>query len=225
MCPKAPERTSMFTKILAIMVGVTLTAGPCALTTSARGAALQQGSLRKVVQHLGLPGNKNLADVRRLAETPHASVGLLVAEIHTVSNPQRTVVGYGSVDINHLIWVIAALRYMTGGMDLCAPTSHTFGKSGDLPELLAAFRKQGLRYLLCRMALPWTMLFRSPRCPKDDYQGVARVVQAGCCNLHLQTLGESAILAVAGRGDEGGTRGAGWQGTGGWPSFGMNAAQ
>lgn len=49
MCPKAPERTSMFTKILAIMVGVTLTAGPCALTTSARGPALQQGSLRKVV--------------------------------------------------------------------------------------------------------------------------------------------------------------------------------
>lgn len=111
--------------------GVILTAGLCALMATARGPSVQEASLDKMVQRLGLPGNRDLADVRKLAETPSASVGLLVSQLHTVRNPQRTVVGYGSTDVNHLIWVIGGLRYITGGMDFCAPTSHRFGKSGE----------------------------------------------------------------------------------------------
>jgi len=131
MFQRDQERTSTFTKLLAVTFSVILAVGLCALTASARGYSVQEASLDKMVQRLGLPGNRDLADVRKLAETPNASVGLLVSQLHTVSNPQRTVIGYGSADVNHLIWVIGALRYITGGMDFCAPTSHRFGKSGE----------------------------------------------------------------------------------------------
>lgn len=127
------ERTSIFTKLIEVTFSVILTVGVCAPMVSARGSSIQKASLDTIVQRLGLPGNKDLADVRKLAETPSASVGLLVSQLHIVSNPQRTVVGYGSTDVNHLIWVIGALRYITGGMDFCAPTSHKFGKSGEEP--------------------------------------------------------------------------------------------
>lgn len=133
MYQKDQEHTSTFTKLLtfAFSVGVILTAGLCALMASAREPSVQEAFLDKMVIRLGFPGNKDLKDVRKLGETPSASVGLLVSQLHTVSNPQRTVVGYGSTDVNHLIWVIGALRYITGGMDFCAQTSHRFGKSGE----------------------------------------------------------------------------------------------
>lgn len=131
MCQRGQGRTSTFTKLLSATFSVFLAAGVCGLAARAHESSAQEAPLDKMVQRLGLPGHRDLADVRKLGETPSASVGLLVSQLHTVSNPQRTVVGYGSIGVNHLLWVIGALRYITGGMDFCAPTSHSFGKSGE----------------------------------------------------------------------------------------------
>ncbi|MGA9854686.1 MAG: hypothetical protein WBR29_05350 [Gammaproteobacteria bacterium] len=95
------------------------------------GALTSPASQRALVVQLGMPGNKNLEDVKKLSRTPYTSVGLLISQLHTVAHPEMAITGYGSTDFNHLVWVIAALRYMTGGMDFCAPTRWKFASSGE----------------------------------------------------------------------------------------------
>lgn len=130
MCPRGPERTSIFTTTSGLILALSLlaSAGQCASKPYQR--ATPQRSLRETVRRLGLPGNDNFAGVSQLAETPRDSVGLLVQQLHTVSNPASAVVGDNDISVNHVLWAIRALRYITGGMGFCAPTSHRFGKSG-----------------------------------------------------------------------------------------------
>ncbi|MHB8755338.1 MAG: hypothetical protein ACYC92_10345 [Candidatus Acidiferrales bacterium] len=76
-----------------------------------------------------MPGNDDFADVRRLAQTPAASAKLLVRQLHVLRHPERTLVGNASPYVEHLIFSFLALRYITGGMDFCAPTKWKPGKT------------------------------------------------------------------------------------------------
>jgi hypothetical protein len=86
---------------------------------------------RELIAHLGMHDAKNVEYVKELSKTPYISVGLLISQLHTVSHPDRAITGDGNTDFNHLVWVIAALRYVTGGMDFCAPTGWKFAISGE----------------------------------------------------------------------------------------------
>jgi len=98
----------------------------------AQGASANQGgqrTLQQEVKHLGLPGNDDFADVKRLARTPSASAGFLVSELHVLEHPERTIVGDENAYIGHVLWSIRALRYITGGKDFCAPTKWKAGSA------------------------------------------------------------------------------------------------
>lgn len=98
----------------------------------AQGASLNQAgqpTLQREVRQLGLPGNDDFADVKKLARTPVASAGLLVSQLHVLEHPERTIMGEGDPQVEHVLWSIMALRYITGGKDFCAPTAWIFGST------------------------------------------------------------------------------------------------
>lgn len=116
---------------LVLVVSVLSSVCQCASASTPYRGTAEQWSLRGAVRQLGLPGNDNFAGVNGLAKTPRASANLLVQQLHTVRNPASTTVSDNDTYVNHVLWVIRALRYITGGMDFCAPTNHKFAKSGQ----------------------------------------------------------------------------------------------
>lgn len=133
MCQVDPERTSTFTTSsrLILVLAVFVSVGQCASASKPYRPGAAQQSVREAVRQLGLSDNGNFARVRELAKTPRDSVGLLVQQLHTISNPASAVVGDNDTYVDHVLWTIRALRYITGGMDFCAPTRHRFGNSGQ----------------------------------------------------------------------------------------------
>ena len=81
----------------------------------------------KEVQNLGR-GPDNLKTVETLAKTPQLSTKLLIGELHTIRE-SRILNGEERPDAEHVLWCLRALRYVTGGKDFCAKTSHKFGNS------------------------------------------------------------------------------------------------
>lgn len=82
------------------------------------------------VARLGAPANDNVADVKVLAENPRANAGLLVAALHTIPDSEA----FARADdptMEHALWIIRALRYLTGGKNFRARTHHQFGKSEE----------------------------------------------------------------------------------------------
>jgi hypothetical protein len=109
-----------------ILIGVLLTAfasgqsnlSPKALTPEER------------IARLGNSGNNHIEDIQELAKKPLASTGLLVASFHTIPDTKD----YAKADsdsMEHVLWLIRALRYMTGGLDFCAQSKHHFGASEE----------------------------------------------------------------------------------------------
>jgi hypothetical protein len=83
----------------------------------------------KEVQNLGR-GPDNLKTVETLAKTPQLSTKLLIGELHTIRE-SRILNGEERPDAEHVLWCLRALRYVTGGKDFCAKTSHKFGNSEE----------------------------------------------------------------------------------------------
>lgn len=98
-------------------------------THSARWYQPDLHALQQDVRRLGLPGNDDFADVKRLAKSPAEAAGELVSQLSMLQHPERTIVGDGTTYENHVLWVFLALRYITGGMDFCAPTSWKPGRT------------------------------------------------------------------------------------------------
>ncbi|MGH9344142.1 MAG: hypothetical protein ACRD19_10310 [Terriglobia bacterium] len=87
-------------------------------------------TLEQRVARLGMPGNDNVADVKELASNPRVSSGILIRDLHPIPDSEE----FAKADkppMEHVLWLIRALRYITGGMDFCAPSKHVFGKSEE----------------------------------------------------------------------------------------------
>ncbi len=83
----------------------------------------------KEVQSLGR-GQDNSRTVESLAQTPQLSTKLLIGELRPIRE-SRILNGQEKPDAEHVLWCVRALRYVTGGKDFCAKTSHTFGSSEE----------------------------------------------------------------------------------------------
>lgn len=79
------------------------------------------------VKQLGMGGD-DIQIVKSLSATPQISVRLLVVELHTVKESHE-LAGANDKPVEHVLWSIRALRYVTGGMDFCGKTSYRFGTS------------------------------------------------------------------------------------------------
>ena len=84
-------------------------------------------SVSAKVTQLGMGGD-DVRIVKSLSATPQLSVQLLIKELHTV-NESRELAGANDKRVEHVLWCIRALRYVTGGLDFCGKTSHQFGTS------------------------------------------------------------------------------------------------
>lgn len=113
---------------------------PALLAVKSIGSAEVGSEIQQRVQHLGTAeGESDLADAEALAKTPYESVGALIGELHTIPHPENAKRIQNTAEVQHLISVIAALRYITGGRDFylsggkdfCSTTSWRFG---DSPE-------------------------------------------------------------------------------------------
>ena len=100
-----------------------------ALTSLSMSALAQDPSLRKAVDDLGR-GEQNIALVKSLAADPSKAAGLLVSQLHTVPE-EKLLNGERRPDVEHVLWTIRALRFLTGGKDFCAPTVHKFAKTEE----------------------------------------------------------------------------------------------
>jgi hypothetical protein len=75
-------------------------------------------------------GQDNVKIVETLAKTPHLSTKLLISELHPI-HESRILNGEDKPDVEHVLWCIRSLRYVTGGKDFCAKTKHKFGSSEE----------------------------------------------------------------------------------------------
>lgn len=129
--PEEIERilTSIIIKWLGACGLLVVVLASSALAQTARSNQSSEAVLRQEVKQLGLPGNDVFADVRELARTPAAAARILILQLQVLPHPQDTIVGQGSPQVEHALWSIRALRYITGGLDFCAPTKWKPGRS------------------------------------------------------------------------------------------------
>jgi hypothetical protein len=73
-------------------------------------------------------GNDDRQIVATLAKTPRLAVQLLIDELRPV-NETRILASERKPEVEHVLWSIRALRYLTGGKDFCGGTRHEFDKS------------------------------------------------------------------------------------------------
>lgn len=131
MCPRVTAPISIFTTISLRLLFAAL---GVALATSALGRSrfqhqVARHALDQEVNRLGMPGNDDVSDVKRLAQTPSAAVQLLIEQLRIVPRPERTIVGEASSPAEHVLSSIRALRYIVGGWDFCAPTKWKPGRT------------------------------------------------------------------------------------------------
>jgi hypothetical protein len=87
-------------------------------------------TVQQRVARLGSHGNDDAADVRRLSETPKASAEALIADLHTIPDSEAFSKA-DSPQMEHVLWLIRALRYVTGGLDFCAESKYAFASSEE----------------------------------------------------------------------------------------------
>jgi hypothetical protein len=122
-------RTSIFmTSRIAVLFLLSLCAAQFARAQTAPQS--EPATLARLVARLGSKGNDDVADIKQLAGNPRESAGLLIDGIHTIPDSEQ----YAKADnssMEHVLELIRALRYITGGKDLCAQTQHVFGSSEE----------------------------------------------------------------------------------------------
>jgi|WetSurMetagenome_2_1015567.scaffolds.fasta_scaffold116852_2 hypothetical protein len=83
--------------------------------------------IKRTVKDLGRSDN-SIEKVKALSQHSEQVIPLLIKELHTLKET-RIMRQETNPEVGHILWCIRALRFMTGGMDFCAPTKHRFGKS------------------------------------------------------------------------------------------------
>lgn len=94
--------------------------------------APQQGPVAptRLVARLGLSGNDDVSDIKQLANSPRESAGLLIGALHTIPDSEESAKA-DKPSMEHVLELIRALRYVTGGVDFCSQTQHVFGSSEE----------------------------------------------------------------------------------------------
>lgn len=121
------KRTSIsMTNKLALFFLFTVLAAPFVLAQQEHTTG--EITLAERVARLGTPGNDDIADVKQLAADPRVSTELLIAGLHPIPDSDEFAKADTS-SMEHVLWMIRGLRYMTGGIDFCAQSKHIFGNS------------------------------------------------------------------------------------------------
>lgn len=129
MYHEAIEPTSTFmTNRLALILVCLLFSAPLALAQPTPKQS--QPTIEQRVARLGSPGNDDLGDVKELAESPEASAKALIDGLHTIP-ASEAFAKRDDPSMEHVLWLIRGLRYVTGGLDFCAGTKHVFGSSEE----------------------------------------------------------------------------------------------
>jgi hypothetical protein len=102
-----------------------LAAAQLVMLLATHPATCQPPNVEQTIKHLG-KGTKEIEEIHELAKTPEKSVSLLIDELHVVPEG-RLLAGQYQFAVQHVLWCIRALRFITGGKDFCAQTSHAFG--------------------------------------------------------------------------------------------------
>lgn len=119
MLTSTPSKSRfVFVAVAALFVG----SAPC---TFAQDISV----VSREVQNLGR-GTNNVETVETLAKTPELSTKLLIGELHAL-HESRILNWQEKPDAEHVLWCLRALRYVTGGKDFCAKTSHKFASSEE----------------------------------------------------------------------------------------------
>ena len=100
-----------------------------ALISLSMGALADDQSLQKAADDLGR-SEQSIPLVKSLAADPSKAAGLLVSQLRTVQ-AEKLLNGQRRPDVEHVLWTIRALRFLTGGKDFCAPTVHKFAKTEE----------------------------------------------------------------------------------------------
>ena len=120
--------TSMTNRRALVLLLFALFAVPLALAQQA--PAKGTVTLEQRIARLGTPANDDVADVKQLASSPRVSTGLLISDLHPIPDSEK----FAKADkppMEHVLWLIRALRYVTGGKDFCAPSKHVFATSRE----------------------------------------------------------------------------------------------
>ncbi len=125
---EAGHSSTSMTNKLALFLLLTVLPAPFALAEQkpTTGAV----TLAQRVARLGAHGNDDIADVKLLAANPRASTELLIAGLNPIPDSDE----FAKADkpsMEHVLWMIRGLRYVTGGLDFCAQSKHIFGKSEE----------------------------------------------------------------------------------------------
>lgn len=118
--------TSTFMTIRAIVLMLLLVAS----FTWAQPESRNTVTLEERVERLGSKGNSDVKDIQELAANPAASVPLLIAGLHVIPDSAESAKD-DSPSMEHVLWMIRGLRYVTGGLDFCAKSKHAFGSSEE----------------------------------------------------------------------------------------------
>jgi hypothetical protein len=104
-----------------------------------------QPDLATTISQLGLRENFDYHfEFEILMSAPSEAAGLLVDELRVIEpvpefvSPLQVVDSEANRAALHVVWCLRALRYITGGLDFRAPTTHQFGSE-------ERFREQWLR--------------------------------------------------------------------------------
>lgn len=129
MCRVEAGHTSTFmtNKLVPFFLFTLLVALPC---LAQQESAKDTVTLTQRVARLGSAGNNDVTDVKELATNPRVSAGLLIADLHTIPDSEKAA-KEDQPSTEHVFWMIRALRYLTGGMDFCGTSRHSFGSSDE----------------------------------------------------------------------------------------------
>jgi hypothetical protein len=117
-------------RVLAVLAfllsGVTLAASVSGQQSSSSGSA----DLKMIMTRLGETNDGDMDDIKELAKSPRESVQLLISDLHTIPDSPKAAKAERPTT-EHTIAEIRALRYLTGGLDFCATSSHSWGSSEE----------------------------------------------------------------------------------------------
>ena len=90
----------------------------------------KSSAIEGLVSRLGSKGNQDFQDLQALAANPALSVKVMVADLRTVPSSEKSARA-DAPSLEHVLWLIRGLRYLTGGIDFCSKNAHVFGTSDE----------------------------------------------------------------------------------------------
>lgn len=97
------------------------------LVLFAPGARGATGEVEDIVKELGRSEN-SIDKVKELSQHSEQAIPLLIEELRPLKEA-RILSEENKPEAEHVLWCIRALRFLTGGVDFCATTTHRFAEN------------------------------------------------------------------------------------------------